>query len=221
MRARMQTRLFVLAALALAACAQPRHPVSGRVYAGVMGVGGAPWLDRPEREAEERPSLAVSLLDVKPGMTVADLGAGSGFYTGLLAPKVLPGGKVLAADLQPGMLDILRRRMREQKIENVETILSSPSDPRLPEACCDLVLMVDVYHELAEPQAVLRKIRTALKPGGRLVLIEFRKEDPNVPIRAEHKMSIAEVRAELEPEAFQFVKVLNDLPWQHLLIFRK
>lgn len=198
-----------------------RHPITGRVYAGVMGVAGADWLERSEREREENPRLAVQLLDLRSGMTVADIGSGSGYYTALLSRAVGDAGKVYATDIQPGMLRLLQERVQREKLTNVESVLSTPTDPKLPDASLDLALLVDVYHEFSEPQRMLRKIRAALKPGGRLVLLEFRKEDPGVPIRPEHKMSVAEVRAELEPEAFRFERVLNDLPWQHILIFRR
>lgn len=210
----------LLLAFVMTLAAQGRHPVSGRVIAGVMGVAGAPWLERTEREMEENPRKAVGLLELKPGMVVADVGAGSGYYSYLLSRAVGPGGKVYATDIQPGMLRLLERKLASRKITNVETILATESDPKLPEACCDLILMVDVYHEFSQPQVMLRKLKPALKPGGRLVLLEFRKEDPNVPIREEHKMSVAEARLELEHEGYRFEGVLNGLPWQHILIFR-
>ncbi|MGQ9915931.1 MAG: class I SAM-dependent methyltransferase [Bryobacteraceae bacterium] len=211
------------AILSLAACsAQPlRHPVSGRLIAPVMGAAGAAWLERVEREPEERPRLAVRLLRIGPGQTVVDIGAGSGYYTELLARAVGPSGRVYATDIQPEMIRLLEQRTREKRLANVQAVLSTETDPRLPPASLDLALLVDVYHEFAYPQQMLRRLREALKPSGRLVLIEFRKEDPSVPIREEHKMSIAEARAEVEPEGFVFDRVLNDLPWQHILIFRK
>jgi ubiquinone/menaquinone biosynthesis C-methylase UbiE len=186
-----------------------------------MGVGGAPWLERAERENEERPRVAVRLLNLKPGMIVADVGAGSGYYTELLAESVGPAGRVYATDIQPGMIALLRQRIARAKLTNVEPVLSTETETRLPAVALDLILLVDVYHEFSNPQEMLRQLRAALKPGGRLVLLEFRKEDPAVPIRPEHKMSIAEVRAELEPEGFTFDRVLPDLPWQHILIFHK
>lgn len=211
------------AILSLAACsAQPsRHPVSGRLIAPVMGAAGAAWLERAEREPEERPSLAVRLLRIGPGQTVADIGAGTGYYTELLARAVGPSGRVYATDIQPEMIRLLEQRTRKKRLANVQAVLSTETDPRLPPASLDLALLVDVYHEFAHPQQMLRRLRESLKPGGRLVLIEFRKEDPSVPIREEHKMSIAEARAEVEPEGFIFDRVLHDLPWQHILIFRK
>ena len=198
-----------------------RHPVTGRRYAGVMGVGGAPWLERAEREDEEKPRLAVRLLNLRPGMVVADVGAGSGYYSELMSKAVGATGKVYACDIQPGMIQLLKQRVARAKLGNVEPILSAEDDPRLPEEAVDLIMLVDVYHEFDKPQEMLRRLRKALKPGGQLVLLEFRKEDPKVPIREEHKMSVAEVRAELEPEGFVFERVLPDLPWQHILIFHK
>jgi SAM-dependent methyltransferase len=208
--------------LALAALdAQGRHPVSGRVIAPVMGVGGAGWLERPEREAEEAPSIAIKALGLQKGQVVADIGAGSGYYTVRMADEVGPTGKVYATDIQPGMLDLLRRRVARAGLENVVPVLGAPDDPKLPADALDLALMVDVYHELSAPQEFIRRLRPALKRTGRLVLLEFRKEDPRVPIRPEHKMSVAEVRAELEPEGFRLSTVLNDLPWQHILVLTR
>lgn len=213
----------LLLALAAAPAQQPEnhHPITGRAYAGVMGMGGAPWLDRAERQQEENPQLAVKLLQISPGATVADVGAGSGYYSELLANQVGPSGKVYASDLQPGMLRLIRQRIRDHKLPNIQVVQSAVDDPHLPPDALDLILLVDVYHEFSQPQAMLRAMRQALKPGGRLVLLEYRKEDPSIPIREDHKMSVAGVRAELEPEGFRFDQVLNDLPWQHILIFRK
>ena len=201
--------------------AQVRHPVSGRVIAPVMGVGGAEWLERPERESEEAPSKAIQALKILPGQIVADIGAGSGYYTVRLAQAVGPTGKVYGTDIQPGMLDLLVRNVAKATLGNVVPVLGTPDDPKLPPDTLDLALMVDVYHELAAPQAFIRKLRVSLKRTGRLVLLEFRKEDPRVPIRPEHKMSVAEVRQELEPEGFRLSSVLDDLPWQHILVLTR
>lgn len=217
-------RLLVVALVlfvCLPATAAERHPVTGRVYAGVMSAAGATWLERSERESEERPRQAVQLLDLMPGMTVADVGAGSGYYTEMLSLAVGDQGKVFATDIQPEMLRLLDRRIQARKLSNVQTMLGGASESSLPADSCDLILLVDVYHEFSQPQAMLKSLLAALKPGGRLVLLEFRKEDAAVPIRPDHKMSVKEVRAELEPEGFTFLKVLNDLPWQHMLFFRK
>ncbi|MDX2269569.1 MAG: methyltransferase domain-containing protein [Bryobacter sp.] len=204
-----------------AAWAQGKHPKSGRRIAPVMGVGGADWLERQERESEENPSKAIDLMKFKPGMVVADVGAGVGYYAFRIAEKVGPTGKVYATDIQPEMLQLLRRRMREKGVANVETVLSTEHDARLPENCCDVILMVDVYHELSQPVDVLGGLRKALKADGRLILLEYRKEDPYVPIRPEHKMSIKEAKMEVEAEGFRLDQVVHSLPWQHLLIFRK
>jgi ubiquinone/menaquinone biosynthesis C-methylase UbiE len=138
----------------------------------------------------------------------------------LLARAVGPAGKVVATDLQPGMLDLLRARVARERLTNVELVQGRADDPVLPEKTFDLLLMVDVYHELAAPQAFVRKLKTALKPGGRLVLIEFRREDPRVPIREEHKMSVSQVRDELAADGFRIERVLDVLPWQHIIVLR-
>lgn len=208
-------------ALSVILQAQARHPVSGRAIAPVMGVGGADWLERPEREAEESPSVAIRALKIRRGQTVADIGAGSGYYTVRMARVVGPEGKVFATDIQPGMLDILARNVARAKLDNVVPVRSTPDDPKLPPDSLDLALLVDVYHELAAPQAFIRKLRASLKRTGRLVLLEYRKENPSVPIRPEHKMSVAEVRRELEPEGFILSAVLDDLPWQHILVLTR
>lgn len=210
--------LFLAAALALPAST---HPISGRRIAPVMGAAAAGWLVRPERPAEENPDLAISLLALKPGMTVADIGAGVGYYSFKIAEKIGPSGKVYATDIQPEMLRLLRQSAAKNGVRNVEPILSSATSTGLPDASIDLMILVDVYHEFAEPQKMLAAMRRALKPDGRLVLLEFRKEDPNVPIREEHKMSVAEAKLELEAEGFRLEKVLPDLPWQHMLFFVK
>lgn len=186
-----------------------------------MGMGGAPWLERSERESEEAPDRALDLLGLKQGMTVADVGAGVGYFVEKIAPRVAP-GIVYANDIQPGMLDLLKQRMERAGIRNYQSVLGTESDPKLPEAQMDLILLVDVYHEFSKPQAMLAKMRQALKPDGRLVLLEYKKEDPDVPIRPEHKMSVSEVKAELEPEGFRLQKAISDnLPRQHVLIFVK
>lgn len=201
--------------------AQGVHPKSGRRIAPVMGVGGADWLERAEREKEESVTKAIKLLDLKPGMVVADVGAGVGYYATRMAAKVGPEGKIYAQEIQPEMLSILRKRIAQEKVANVEPILGTESEPKLPAGSCDVIIMVDVYHEFAQPQRMLRKLREALKPDGRLVLLEYRKEDPYVPIRPEHKMSVSEAKIEVEDEGFVLEKVLPDLPWQHMLFFKK
>ncbi len=198
--------------------AQRRHPVSGRVLAPVMGVGGAGWLERPERETEEAPSKALAALELKPGMVVADIGAGSGYYTSRMSKLVGATGRVYATDIQPGMIELLNRRVQAEGLGNVTAVLGGVDDPKLPPRSIDLAIMVDVYHELQTPQVFLQKLREVFKPGGRLVLVEFRKEDPKVPILEVHKMSVAEVKSELEAEGFVLDKVIDVLPWQHIIV---
>jgi ubiquinone/menaquinone biosynthesis C-methylase UbiE len=200
--------------------AQRRHPVSGRIFAPVMGVGGAGWLERPEREDEEAPSKAIDALQLQPGMVVADIGAGSGYYTSRMARRVGPSGRVYATDIQQGMIDLLERRIRSEGLANVTTVLGGMDDPKLPANSIDLAIMVDVYHELQQPQLFLQRLKPAFKAGGRLVLLEFRKEDPKVPILEVHKMSVAEVKQELEAEGFVLDRVIDVLPWQHIIALR-
>lgn len=204
----------------IGAGAPRRHPVSGRVFAPVMGVGGAAWLERSEREDEEAPSKAIEALALEPGMVVADIGAGSGYYTSRMAKKVAPSGRVIATDIQPGMIAILERRIKRENLTNVTTILGAMDDPKLEPKSIDMAIMVDVYHELQQPQAFLQRLKPAFKPGGRLVLLEFRKEDPKVPILEVHKMSVAEVKAELEAEGYAIERVIDVLPWQHIIVLR-
>ena len=197
------------------------HPVSGRVYALPMGVQGAPWLDRREREEEENPDLAMRLIGVRRGSTVADLGAGSGYFTTRLARAVGSEGKVYAVDIQQGMLDLLQKTVARARLTNVVPVLGAVDDPRLPADSLDLVLMVDVYHEFSAPQTMLQHVKRALKPGGRLVLLEYRAEDPDVPILPDHKMTKAQVKLEVEHEGFTQQRVYDDLPRQHLVIFTR
>jgi ubiquinone/menaquinone biosynthesis C-methylase UbiE len=214
--------VFALAtALTLAAQQAGVHPLSGRRFAQTMSVEGADWLDRSERDLEENPDRAIDVLKLEKGSTVADVGAGSGYMTVKLAKKVGPQGKVYANDIQQGMLDLLSKRVTKSKLTNVSTVLGTQDDPKLPADTLDLVIMVDVYHELSQPQVMLRHIRDSLKPGGRLVLLEYRKEDPDIPIRPEHKMSVADAKLEVEAEGFKLTKTNEDLPRQHILIFSK
>jgi len=198
---------------------QPQAPAK-RQPAPVMGVGGADWLIRPERIKEEDPDRMLAALEIKPGSVVADVGAGVGYHVWRLSTIVGPAGKVYAEDIQEEMLRMLKRNIDERKLRNVEIVLGTTSDPKLPEGKLDLVLMVDVYHEFSEPAAMMAHIRKALKPSGRAVLVEFRKEDPSVPIQPLHKMSLQDVRSELEPMGFEFEKSIEFLPWQHILVFR-
>jgi SAM-dependent methyltransferase len=217
--------LCLVAALTVAsiplANAQSEHPITGRRIAGVMGIGGADWLERSEREIEEMPETALDKIGIREGMTVADVGAGVGYFTVRLGRRVGPNGKVYAVDVQPEMLSIMKQRAAKAKLKNIVPILGSESDPKIPPASTDLILLVDVYHEFSQPQKMLEGLRHALKNDGRLVLLEYRKEDPHIPVRSEHKMSVAEAKAEVEAEGFRLEKVLGDLPRQHILIFRK
>jgi SAM-dependent methyltransferase len=205
--------------LAAQAQAPGTHPVSGRRFAPVMGYQGADWLERSERGDEEQPDTALDILHIARGAAVADIGAGSGYMTVRLARRVGEAGRVYANDLQPQMLELLERRLARERITNVTLVQGAVDNPRLPAASVDLALMVDVYHELSQPQAMLRRLREALKPGGRLVLLEYRKEDPAIPIRPEHKMTVAEARMEVEAEGFTLTRVDESLPRQHILIF--
>jgi ubiquinone/menaquinone biosynthesis C-methylase UbiE len=201
--------------------AEDIHPITHRRIAQVMGVGGADWLVRPEREAEEHPDQALDLLKIQKGSTVADIGAGAGYFTLRLAERVGPSGVVYGEDIQPGMLDLLRKNMRKRRLTNVRAVLGTIDDPKLPKESLDLVLLVDVYHEFSEPEKMLERIRESLKPGGRLVLLEYRAEDPAVPIRPEHKMTVKQVRDEVEPEGFRFDQAIEKLPQQHIIVFRR
>jgi ubiquinone/menaquinone biosynthesis C-methylase UbiE len=218
------TRILLLFLIALSGwplAAQSEHPITGRRIAGIMGVAGADWLERSEREIEELPETALDAIGIRPGMQIADVGAGSGYFTSRLSRRVGPEGKVYAVEVQPEMMAILRRRVTKEKLTNVVTVRGSEADPHLPPKSVDLILMVDVYHEFSQPRSMLRRMFEALKPDGRLVLLEYRKEDPHIPIRSEHKMSVAEAKAEVEAEGYKLEKVLNDLPRQHILVFRK
>ena len=194
--------------------------VKKRQIAPVMSVAHADWLTRPERDAEEQPDRVVRELEIKPGSTIADLGAGVGYFTWRLADAVGPTGKVIAVDIQPGMIERLRQNLAERGITNVQPVLASEEDPRLPPNSVDLVLLVDVYHELQQPERTMAHVRRALKADGRLVLIEYRKEDPDIPIHPLHKMTVGEVRQEIEPIGFRFDELLDFLPTQHIVIFK-
>jgi protein-L-isoaspartate O-methyltransferase len=193
----------------------------GREIAQVMGHQAAGWLERKERETEEQPAKLLAALDIKAGDVVADIGAGSGFHTFRMAPLVGPRGKVLAVDIQPEMLDLIRRRMKQTGTTNIEPVLGEEADPKLSEASVDLILLVDVYHEFAQPYEMTQAMVRALKPGGRLVFVEFRLEDPTVPIKLVHKMTRKQVLKEMEPHPLEYVKTVSSLPWQHVIIFKK
>ena len=197
----------------------PATHFMGREIAQTMHFTGAPWLVRESRQREEDCRLLIEALAIQPGQTVCDMGCGNGFYTLELARRVGPRGRVYAVDVQPEMLRMLLGRLAEQGIHNVKPVLGTAIDPRLPKGEVDLILCIDVYHEFSHPEAMLARIRESLAPGGRLVLAEFRGEDPTVPIKPEHKMTKAQVRAELEPSGFTLAREFDRLPWQHLLFF--
>jgi SAM-dependent methyltransferase len=199
--------------------APPVHPITGRQVAGIATDAG--WLDRNERESEENPELALDLIGVTPGMVVADVGAGSGYMTVRIARRVGPSGQVYAEDIQPALLSRLQEKAQVEHLTNIQIVQGIEADARLPDSSMDLVLLVDVYHEFWQPQAMLKSLRRALKPDGRLVLMEYRKEDPAIPIAAAHKMTVADARAEVTDEGFTFDRVIPGLPRQHIIVFRK
>ena len=194
----------------------------GREIAGVMGWQGAAWLEREERSQEERTDVLLAALDLKPGMVVADIGAGTGYLSRRMARAVAPGGRVLAVDVQPEMVRLLQALARRPGLDNIVPSLGAEDDVRLPAASLDLAVMVDVYHELAFPREVLASIVRALKPGARVVFVEYRAEDARVPIKPLHKMSEAQVRREAEAVApLAWERTVERLPWQHMVVFRK
>ena len=230
----------VLAALVGAAAAQPqdskppRYEIrkehdpdgTGKFYLGreiaqVMSFHGASWLERPERDQEEHTSKLLPPLKIKPGAAVVDMGAGSGYYTFRLADIVGPTGKVYAVDIQPEMLAIIGKRMKEKNVKHIELVKGAETDPKLPDAAIDLILMVDVYHEFSHPYEMTEAMVKSLKPGGRLVFVEFRREDDKVPIKLVHRMAEKQVRKEMEPHALRHAETQKHLPWQHVIIFEK
>jgi precorrin-6B methylase 2 len=195
----------------------------GREIAQVMGHQGASWLERPEREEEERTDLALKELKLRPGDVVADIGAGSGYFSWRMARVVGDKGKVFAVEIQQEFLDMLMDNMRKRGVgEIVKPVLGTVQDPKLPDNSCDLILLVDVYHEFDFPYEMSRAMIKALKPGGRLVLVEYRGEDPAVPIKPLHKMTVAQVKKEIAIHpGVQFDEVIETLPRQHVIVFRK
>ncbi len=203
-----------------AAIPPPLKEYKGREIAQTMHFLGAPWLTRESREREEDCKTMLAALHVKPGDVVCDLGCGNGFYSLKLAKLVGEKGRVIAVDIQPQMLKLLKDRAADAKVTNIEPVLGTVVDPKLPEGKLDLVLLVDVYHEFSHPEQMLATIRKSLKPTGRVALAEFRAEDPAVPIKPLHKMSKAQIMKEFPPNGFKLVEDFEKLPWQHLIFFQ-
>jgi ubiquinone/menaquinone biosynthesis C-methylase UbiE len=200
---------------------RPLKRYKGREIAPTMHYLGAPWLMRDVREREEECATLLAALDVKPGQVVCDMGCGNGFYTLQLAKLVGPKGRVLAVDIQSEMLHMLSERAKEAQLTNIELIEGTTIDPKLPEGGVDLILLVDVYHEFSNPEQMLAAMRKSLKPKGRIALAEFRSEDPQVPIKPEHKMSKRQIRKEFPSNGFRLVEQFDKLPWQHLMFFER
>jgi ubiquinone/menaquinone biosynthesis C-methylase UbiE len=193
----------------------------GREISGVMGWQGAAWLERQERDREERTDLLLAALVIQPGMVVADIGAGTGYLSRRMAPAVMPGGKVWAVDVQPEMISLLQAGIKRSGLSQIEAKLSAVDDVKLPASSVDLAVMVDVYHELAYPYEVMASLLKALKPGGRVVFVEYKAEDPLVPIKQLHKMSEAQIRREAAVFSLEWERSVRTLPWQHVMVFRK
>lgn len=193
----------------------------GREIAQTMHYRGAPWLIRESRQREEDCQKMLENLGVKPGMTICDMGCGNGFYSLQLAKMVGNEGKILAVDIQSEMLRLLKARAEAQGIENIELVLGDIDDPKLPEGKVDLIMCVDVYHEFSHPEEMLAGMRKSLKPDGMIVMLEFRMEDPKVPIKTLHKMSKKQILREYKLNGFQLAKEFDGLPWQHMMFFEK
>ena len=211
--------LSLLPVLLLQAAASP--PVPERKPASVMTFHGAAWLEREGREAEQRPDEVFRAMGLEDGDVVADLGCGTGWFARRMARVVGPRGKVYAVDIQPEMLDLLRGYVEKEGVGNVEPVLGTETDPKLARDSLDWILMVDVYHELQQPKAMLEAIRRSLKPTGKVALVEYRLEGESAShIRTEHRMSVAQVMAEWLPAGFRLVQQVDVLPTQHLFIFK-
>ena len=226
--------LLLAANLALAQQASPPGYISitaspdgiGKRYmdreiSGVMGWQGASWLEREKREREERTDLLLDALALQPGMVIADVGAGTGYLSRRMAPLVMPGGKIIALDLQPEMVNMLQTGVKRSGLSQIEVKLSMVDDIKLPKNSLDMAIMVDVYHELAFPYEVMSSIMQALKPRGRIVFVEYKAEDARVPIKTLHKMSEAQIKREAGIFALEWERTVSTLPWQHVVVFRK
>jgi predicted methyltransferase len=221
---------LLIVAVVVAACGRSSPPTArddgrasyeGRPIAATCSHLGADWLERPEREGREQPERVLDLIGVGPGMVVADVGAGTGYFTVRLARRVGPSGLVLATDVQAEMLRRIDARLGTEQIENVQLIRATEHTAELPARCCDLILLVDVYHELVDPPGVMAGVRRGLRDGGRLVLVEYRGEDADLAIKPEHKMTLARIKQELEPLGFAFLESLEELPDQRIVIFSR
>lgn len=229
---RSMNKLILLAACLIGLClgefSEAKEPIPpalteymGREIAVTMHYTGAPWLVRESRQREEDCEQLLKALHVRPGQSVCDMGCGNGFYTLQLAELVGSDGKVFAVDIQSPMLAMLRAEMRKNRIKNIKPLLGTPVDPRLEPESVNLMLLVDVYHEFSHPEQMLAAIRASLKPRGRVALVEFREEDPLVPIKPLHKMSKAQIMKEFPANGFKLVEEYDKLPWQHLMFFEK
>ena len=203
----------------------PSRDGTGKVYMGreiskVMGHRGARWLQRPSRAENEKPGLLVDSMGLAPGDVVADIGAGTGYFTFRIAPRV-PEGRVFGVDIQPEMLAIMRDSIETKGVDNVTPVRGTATDPQLPSDSVDAALMVDAYHEFSHPREMMLNLKDALVPGGRVYLVEYRKEDPSVPIKPLHKMSEAQARKEMEAVGLRWVETKDMLPRQHFLVFEK
>lgn len=193
----------------------------GREISAVMGWQGAAWLERQERDREERTDLLLAALMLQPGFVVADIGAGTGYLSRRMAPALMPGGKVWAVDVQPEMVSMLLAGAKRSGLTQIEARLGAVDDVKLPASSVDLAVMVDVYHELAYPYEVMASVLKALKPGGRVFFVEYKAEDPLVPIKPLHKMSEAQIKREAAVFALDWERTVRTLPWQHVVVFRK
>jgi precorrin-6B methylase 2 len=192
-----------------------------REISAVMGWQGAAWLERNKREREERTDLLLEALALQPGMVIADIGAGTGYLSRRMAPLVMPGGKIIALDLQPEMVNILQTGVNLSGLKQIVVKLGAIDDIKLPKNSIDMAIMVDVYHELAFPYEVMSSIMIALKPRGRLVFVEYKAEDIRVPIKPIHKMSEAQIKREAGVFPLDWERTVSTLPWQHVVVFRK
>ncbi len=224
--------LFAFLSLSMFSLGQDRYKIKtgdqnginkwymGRQIAQVMSHYGIDWLEREERDMQENTALLLKNLAVKEGMVIADIGAGSGYYSALLT-KLVGTGKVFALDVEPEMIAYLNKRIKKEKLSHILPVLSSEQKVSLPDSTIDMMLLVDVYHEFSYPYEMAVSMRAALKPGGKLVLVEFRSEDLTVPIKTIHKMSEAQAIKEFKAAGFIFDKNIDNLPWQHCMVFTK